>query len=512
MRRTLIHCTEIEMENFPLPINLYTAAQVRELDRIAIEECGIAGIVLMKRAGRAAFEYLLQRWRDAEGFHIFCGTGNNGGDGFIVAALLAERNFPVNVWQVGDPAKISGSALRAQQFAEAAGVSIEPFSGVVPPGGIIVDALLGTGLSGAVRAPFADAIAVINKAALSTLALDIPSGLCSDSGRVLGCAVQAAATISFIGLKQGLFTGDAVDHCGAIEFAGLDVPADIYRRIAPANRRLDLVELQRHLPRRVRNAHKGLYGHVLVIGGDRGMAGAALMAAQAAGRVGAGLVSCATQPEHIAAFVARAPEIMAHGIRSGGELDVLLKQATVIVLGPGLGRSAWSEQLFERVWRHLQDTNIPAVFDADALNLLAEGSIIGQPNYPMWVLTPHPGEAARLLGVANAEIQQDRFAAARVLQQRYGGALVLKGAGTLVAGGESICVASYGNPGMASGGMGDVLSGVIGALLAQGLSADLAAAAGVCIHGRAGDLAAEQGERGLLATDLLPHLRELVNP
>jgi NAD(P)H-hydrate epimerase len=496
----------------PLPSNLYTAAQVRELDRIAIEDFGIPAIVLMKRAGRAAFELLLQRWPQAEHFHIFCGTGNNGGDGFVVAALLAERNLPVSVWQVGDPAKIGDAALQAKHFAVATNVTIQPFTGERPGDGVIVDALLGTGLSGDVRLPFAEAIAAINAAALPVLALDIPSGLCSDSGRVLGSAVEATATISFIGLKRGLFTGDAVEHCGAIEFAGLDVPEDVYQRMNAISRRLDLDSVHAQLPPRRRNAHKGLYGHVLVIGGDYGMAGAALMAAQAAGRVGAGLVSCATQPEHVAAFVARAPEIMVHGVRSQTELEPLLDRASVIVLGPGLGRSPWSEQLFERVWRHLQRSNIPAVIDADALNLLAEGSIVDAPTYPRWVLTPHPGEAARLLGVSNSEVQWDRFAAARQLQQRYGGAVVLKGAGTLVASADAIGSANVGNPGMASGGMGDVLSGVIGGLLAQHLSVVAAAETGVCIHGRAGDLAAEQGERGLLATDLLPFLQRLVNP
>lgn len=497
----------------PLPSNLYTAAQVRELDRIVIEDFGVPAAVLMKRAGRAAFELLLQRWPQAEHFHIFCGTGNNGGDGFVVAALLAERNLPVTLWQVGDPTKISGAALQAKHFAVATQVAIQPFAGELPIAGVIVDALLGTGLNGDVRASFAEAIAAINAAMLPVLALDIPSGLCSDSGRVLGRAVQAVVTISFIGLKQGLFTGDAVDHCGTIEFAGLDVPEDVYLQVGASSKLLSVDSVRAHLPPRRRNAHKGLYGHVLVIGGDHGMAGAALMAAQAAGRVGAGLVSCATQPEHVAVFVARAPEIMAHGVRSQAELEPLLERASVIVLGPGLGRSPWSEQLFERVWRHLQASNIPAVVDADALNLLSDGSIIGAAHYPRWVLTPHPGEAARLLGVTSAEVQRDRCAAALQLQQRYGGALVLKGAGTLVAGADGIGVANVGNPGMASGGMGDVLSGVIGGLLAQQLAVTTAAEVGVCIHGRAGDLAAvQQGERGLLATDLLPYLQRLVNP
>src|SRR5690606_26919612 len=429
-----------------LPTALYTAAQVRELDRIAIEEFGIAGIVLMKRAGRAAFDYLLQRWPDAAHFHVFCGTGNNGGDGFVIAGLLAARNLPVSVWLVGDPGKVVGAALQARQFAEAAGVAIEHFSGVVPPAGVIVDALLGTGSKGEVRAPLSDAIAAINAAALPVLAIDIPSGICSDSGRSLGAGVRASATISFIGLKRGLFTGAAVDHCGEIVFADLALPPQVYARVSASAHCLDLNGLSQSLPPRQRNAHKGLHGHVLIVGGDSGMAGAALMAAQAAGRVGAGLVSCATRPEHVAAFVARAPEVMAHGVSCRAELAPLLERASVIVLGPGLGCSAWSEPLFECVWQHLQDTGKPAVIDADALNLLATGAIIGRPHYSSWVLTPHPGEAARLLGIANGEVQRDRFESARALQQRYGGAVVLKGAGTLVASADEIGMSDARHP------------------------------------------------------------------
>jgi len=501
------------MSEQPLPKNLYTAAQVRALDRCAIEEHRIPGIQLMKRAGRAAFEVLLQRWPDAEHIHVVCGTGNNGGDGFILAGLAAQRGLPVSVWQVGDAAKISGDALLARHFAEQAGVAIKPFADEVFASGVIVDALLGTGLGGDVREPFAAAIAAINASGLPVLAIDIPSGLCSDSGRVLGVAVHAQATATFIGLKRGLFTGDAADYCGVIHFFDLDVPAEIYRAVAPSCVRLTLDDLRQHLPRRPRTAHKGYYGHVLIVGGDYGMAGAATMAAQAAGRVGAGLVSCATQPEHVAALVARCPEVMAHAIRSGNELEPLLAKASVIVIGPGLGRSAWSEQMLQRMWQRLQMTSdVIAVLDADALNLLAEGKVVPQPYCERWILTPHPGEAARLLNTSTGEIQRDRFAAAQQLQQRYGGAVVLKGAGTLVATAIGIDIANYGNPGMASGGMGDVLSGVLGGLLVQHLDVATAAQFGVCVHGRAADLAAAaDGERGLLASDLLPHLRHLVN-
>ncbi len=494
-----------------LPLALYTAAAVRELDRIAIEKFAIPGIQLMKRAGRAALDALLESWPDCACLHVFCGTGNNGGDGFIVAALAQQRGLQATVWQVGAADKISSDALAARRFAEQAQVAINAFDGVVPSSGVIVDALLGTGLGGDVRAPFSVAISTINASGLPVLALDIPSGLCSDTGRVLGNAVSASVTVSFIGLKQGLVTGSGPDCCGRLIFAGLDVPLGAIEQVSPSALRLVLETLSALLSCRPRHAHKGLYGHVLVVGGDHGMAGAVVMAAQAAGRVGAGLVSCATRPEHVAALVARCPEVMAHGVGSRSDLQPLLERATAIVIGPGLGRRAWGEQLLQAVYDYASANGVQLVVDADALNLLAERRVVAEPHYAQWVLTPHPGEASRLLSVDTESIQRDRFAAVTSLQQRYGGAAVLKGVGTLVATADRIGVASYGNPGMASGGMGDVLSGVLGGLLAQGLSIAEAAQFGVCLHGRAADLAAADGERGLLATDLLPHLRRLVN-
>ncbi len=493
-----------------LPLELYTAASVRELDRLAIDEFGIPGPQLMKRAARAAFAVLLERWPQPEHLHVFCGTGNNGGDGFIVAALARQRGLAVTAWQVGAAGKIAGAALQARQLAEREQVEIREFDGSVPRVGVIVDALLGTGLTGDVRAPFLGAIEAINASGLPVLALDIPSGLCSDTGRVLGTAVAAAATVSFIGLKRGLFTGAAADHCGAIRFADLDVPAQLFERVAADARRLVLESTLAALAPRPRTAHKGLYGHVLVVGGDHGMAGAAALAAQAAARLGAGLVSCATRPEHIAALVARCPEVMAHGVRGRGDLEPLLERATTIVIGPGLGRGAWGEQLLQCVLQFAAARPLELVVDADALNILAERRL-NMPPAPQWVLTPHPGEAARLLGCQSADIQRDRFQAATALQQRYGGAVILKGSGSLVATAAGIGVAGYGNPGMASGGMGDVLSGVLGGLLAQGLSIEAAAGLGVCLHGAAADRAALAGERGLLASDLIPRLRGLVN-
>lgn len=503
-----------------LPLALYRAEQVRALDRFAIDRLGIPGLTLMRRAGREVFERLLAAYPQVRHITVFCGTGNNGGDGYVVATLAQQKGIGVEVVQIGDVAKIRGDALQARQLAIQDGVPVTAFKdSAMPAGGVIVDAMLGTGLQGEVRGEYAAAIAAINQSGLPVMAVDIPSGLCSDTGVVLGEAVYAADTITFIGVKQGLLTGAAPDYTGVLWFSDLDVPAEVYAEAEPGSVRLDLEVAMSLLPPRCPTAHKGQSGHVLVVGGDRGMAGAAVMASQAAARTGAGLTSCATRPEHVAALVSRCPEVMAHGADNGQAVAALIEKASVMVIGPGLGAGPWGEQMLQRALH----SALPLVVDADALNLISAGKFAGLARRENWILTPHPGEAARLLGCDTATIQRDRFAAVAELQRRYGGAVVLKGAGTLVADG---CVASaglaggqpsptgvcpYGNPGMASGGMGDVLSGVLGALLAQGLDVGDAARLGVCLHACAADLASLDGERGMLATDLLPHIRQLVS-
>jgi NAD(P)H-hydrate epimerase len=262
--------------------------------------------------------------------------------------------------------------------------------------------------------------------------------------------------------------------------------------------------LKQYLPPRARQANKSDFGHVLIIGGDYGMPGAARMTGEAAARIGAGLVSVATRPEHIAAVNSMRPELMCHGIKKINNLNALLTRATVIALGPGLGQSLWSKKLFQKTLT----SALPKVLDADALNLLAQ-----KPSYrENWILTPHPGEAARLLKTTVAHIQADRTTAARQLQKQYGGVIVLKGSNSIVINTDgNITTCPFGNPGMASGGMGDVLTGIIAGLLAQGLTFFQAAESGVFLHAIAGDEAAKDGERGMLAMDLMPYLRKNIN-
>lgn len=489
-----------------LPYALYRAAQVREFDRIAIHEMAMPGEVLMERAGSAVFRALRERWPDASDITVLAGGGNNGGDGFVVARLAAEAGLKVRVLQPGDPQRLKGDArIHADRYA-ATGAPWTPFQRLPERTHVIVDALLGTGLDRRVEGAWAEAINAVNHHRAPVISVDIPSGLSADTGAVLGLAVEAEVTVTFIALKQGLFTGEGPGCCGTIRFDALGVPPRVYAREILSARRLDWSRQTRHFGPRRRTAHKGHFGHLLVIGGNLGMGGAARLAAEAGARCGAGLVSLATRPEHAAVLTVARPEVMSHGVIDAADLEPLLARASVIALGPGLGRDAWAQSL----WRRALESGLPLVMDADALNLLSQSPLRRED----WVLTPHPGEAARLLGTDARAIQEDRFAAAEDLQRRYGGTLVLKGAGTLIrcGGARPAGLCSQGNPGMASGGMGDVLSGLIAGLMAQGLAAEDAAEAAVCLHAAAADRAAAQGERGLLAGDLLGELRLLLNP
>ena len=490
-----------------LPTNLYRAAQCRELDRLAIEEFGISGNILMERAGEAAFHVLRDTWPEAKHIGVLCGIGNNGGDGYVIARLAHEHQLDVTVLQVGDAARLQGDALAALQRLE--GVDVTPISYAeqdLAQFDVVVDALLGTGLSGEVRNPFMLAINAINQCPKPVLAVDVPSGLNADTGMPCGLAVQADCTITFIGLKQGLLTGEAADYCGRIVFDDLKLSAAVYERIKPAATRMAYADLKTLLPPRKLASHKGDYGHVLIIGGNYGMTGAARLAGEAALRTGAGLVSIATRKEHAAILSSTRPELMSHGIESGEALKVLTARASVIAIGPGLGQDDWAQEMVAMAVAR----NLPLVVDADALNLLAQIDMQRQ----QWVLTPHPGEAARLLGDTTQDIAMDRFRTLSRLVEKFNASVVLKGAGTLVQSPDGVpAICGGGNPAMASGGMGDVLTGLIAGLIAQGMELTKAIQLAVCLHRKAADLAIRGiGERGLLASDLMPSIRRLVNP
>jgi NAD(P)H-hydrate epimerase len=484
-----------------LPDALYGAAQVRELDARLIA-AGTPGFELMQRAAHATWRALVRQWPSATELTVLAGHGNNAGDGYLVAAMAQRAGWSVRILAVGDPQRLQGDAARAHAEALTEGVVVQGWQPDSELRGVILDALLGTGLSGDVREPYVSAIKAINASGLPVTAVDIPSGLCADTGHVLGVAVRADLTVTFIGLKLGLFAGEAADHIGELLFNDLQASADIYRGIQVIAQRLNTANLPR-LAARAPTSHKGRFGHVLLIGGDHGFGGAILLSTETALRSGAGMVSLATRPEHVPAALTRVPEAMALGTSSANQLMSLLEKVSVLVVGPGLGQASWGRALLSSA----ANAALPQVWDADALNLLAS-ALVELPKD--CVITPHPGEAARLLGISTAEVQADRPAAALALSKRYTAVVVLKGAGSLIAHPDGrLALCHQGHPAMATAGLGDVLAGLTGALLAQGMDGFDAACLAVWLHANAG---LQQGKfgRGLAASDLIPAIRQLL--
>lgn len=489
-----------------LPVRIYSAAQCKALDRRAINTLGISGYALMQRAAHSALALLRSLWPEVRSLSVWAGGGNNGGDAVVLARLAHELGWQVQVIIANSKTRLNASGEAAAAWAELpAPVKVETFNKALQiQGELIVDGLLGIGLKGEVRPPVSEMIEMVNRSGLPVLSLDQPSGLDADTGSLLGCAVKADATLSFIANKLGWLTGQGPAFSGRRYWSSLGLPETVFEGMEPFAYLSSKTQLQDLLPRRPATAHKGMYGNLCIIGGNRGMGGSIIMAAEAALRAGAGRVVLLTQPEHIAASLARVPEVMVHGVNDPNDCLPLLQGCNALVVGPGLGQDAWAKALLGLA----ESFDGPRVYDADALNLMAAGQLRAGENA---VCTPHPGEAGRMLGLSVKQIQQDRIAAVLNLERKFGGVQVLKGAGTLTAYRGRIEVCDRGNPGMATAGMGDILSGIIGALIAQGLSPSDAAACGVYIHARAGDLAAAQGERGLLASDLLRQIRRVVN-
>ncbi len=493
---------------------LYTAEQVRRLDKCAIEDHGIAGIDLMELAGRSVFEQARLKFPQSRHWLVICGGGNNGGDGYIIARLAREAGVDVLVCALKPMDSLSGdAATAASRWRQAGG---ETCTWPVADFGsydLLVDALLGTGLDRPPAGRFGDAIELINQSDAGVIAVDIPSGLNADTGQVMARAVAADLTVTFIGRKRGLYTADGPDFAGSICFSDLQTPDSVRDSIPDSGILIRENEIEENLCRRPRNSHKGTFGWVLGVGSNTGMSGALRLSGEAALRSGAGKVTLATHLLNAALLNLACPELMVRGVERKEQLQNLLQQVDVVLAGPGLGQDAWAEELFLACLK----TTAPLVLDADGLNLLADHfSSLSEADFPLgnWILTPHPAEAGRLLGVAAGEIQHDRVKRAQQLAQRFQAVVVLKGCGTVIAdfrGRYAIC--PLGNPGMASAGSGDVLAGVIAALVGQGLSLWQAATIGVVAHAWAGDIAAGlTGERGMLASDITQQLPAVLNP
>lgn len=490
---------------------VYRSGAVRAAEQVAMARFGLDEDDLMARAGLAAWRLLLDRWPQAQRIGIACGPGNNGGDGYVLAELARSSGRHAFVLRLDDRVKPGASQRAAEAYVQAGGeVATFQVDEALPQADVWVDALFGIGLHRGFDGAAADLVAALNHDHASPiLALDVPSGVDADTGDDHGLSVRATVTLTFIAGKPGLFTGRGRAAAGEVVVDPLGLADHVFDDLEPAACLVRAPALAHWLAPRDRDAHKGRFGTVLCIGGDHGTGGAIALCAEAAHRVGAGLVSAATRAEHVPVLLARRPETMARAVDDAHALQPLLARCSVVAVGPGLGGGAWGQSLLDAALA----ADLPTVIDADALNLLAAAPET-QANVERAVFTPHPGEAARLLDRPIGELEADRLGAAHTLAARLGGTVVWKGAGTVVSAEDGIpVIVDAGNPGMASGGMGDVLTGAIAGLLAQGLAPFDAAVCGALLHAAAGDAAAgEGGERGLLPSDLFLHLHRLANP
>ncbi len=488
-----------------IPHEVWPADWLRIAEKEAADALGLTLYELMQRAGEAAFHIVNTYYPDSRHWLVLCGHGNNGGDGYVVARLARGAGISVTLLALEGDKPLPEEAQRARTAWLDAGGTIHSAQVPWPEGvDLIVDGLLGTGLKAAPRASAAQLIDHINQHPAPVVALDTPSGLSAQTGAAPGVAVCANHTVTFIALKPGLLTGRGRDFTGKLHHNALGLESWLDAQHAPVTR-YDATQLAQWLKPRRATAHKGDNGRLVVIGGDRGTAGAIRMTGEAALRAGAGLVRVLTHKENIAPLLSARPELMVHELTSES-LSQSLEWADVVAIGPGLGQGSWGKKALQKV----ENFRGPMVWDADALNLLA----INPDKRQNRIITPHPGEAARLLNCSVTQIESDRLLAAKALVKRYGGGVVLKGAGSVVADElGALGIIDAGNPGMASGGMGDVLTGIIAALLAQKLPPWEALCASCVVHGAAADeLARRYGQRGMLASDLFAALYRFVNP
>lgn len=504
---------------------LVTADEMRELDRVTIEVHGTPGHVLMERAGAGATRMLLREFpelrRARKRALIFAGRGNNGGDGLVVARLLQERGMRVQVVLLGRAAELRGDAernLRAYlrrrgRLAEAnEAAELAKAAAGLQEADVIVDAIFGTGLQTEVRGLHREAIQMMNAAGVPVFAVDIPSGLSADTGQPLGASVQARATATFGFAKIGQAVFPGVRYVGRLEVIDIGLSPDAVAQHPPRTELMEEADVAQLVPVRSPDAHKGHCGHVLVLAGSFGKTGAAQLAARAALRGGAGLVTLVAPASLYPIYAAAVLEAMTDSLpdRDGRflfdekRLRRLVEGKDAIAVGPGIG----TDEDALRIVRWLLLSGLPVVLDADALNCLAGRLELLREARAATLLTPHPGEMARLLGISTAQVQSDRVEIARRFAVEHRCTLVLKGARTVIADSSGyVRINPTGNPGMASGGMGDVLTGLLGALLAQGLNPTGAARLGVYLHGAVADeIAAAHGEIGLLASDVIAGL------
>lgn len=492
-----------------LPDKLYSVDSIVQIEQLAINEYGIPACELMKRAGKAAFDVIKTRYPQCTKILVLCGAGNNAGDGYVVAALAKQAGLTVYLISLADCSSLKNEAQLAYEDWLKLSENNNADLALLDKADIVIDALLGTGLSRPIVPEWKKWIDAINNAVNPVVSIDIPSGLRADTGAITDVSIIADMTVSYVGLKQGMFTAQAKDVCGEIIFDDLAIPAEAYLRVK--NQALLIHEVNYSLlPQRKASSHKGHFGHVLLVGGNDAMPGALILAATAALRTGAGLLTILTTEKNRQSISSAVPEAMikiADTDVSNLFDDAAFADITHVAIGMGLGQDEWSYA----VLKHCMQLNKPMVIDADALNLMATHGI--EPPTQV-VITPHPGEASRLLknaGFTNsADVQANRFDAVKRLHKSFDSAqscvVILKGSGTLIYDGRTTKICNMGNAALSSPGMGDVLSGVVVALMAQKISITDSAELAVCLHASAAASVIKDRTRGLLASDVVSAL------
>ena len=488
---------------------IYDPSTVAEVDNRAIHEFSMPGIELMEKAAAYAFQCSQECFQNIDSIQIFCGSGNNAGDAYLFGCYAIDHGISASVIYLSNPKTLKGDAYSAyQRYKAKEGKLIQWHENININCDLIIDGIFGIGINRPVKGIFLKAIELINQNSTPVLSLDIPSGLSGENGKIMGSSVRADLTITFVGKKIGLYINDGPKVNKRIKYSNLDIPEVCFEKARPILEETNKSHISQILRQRKKDSHKGNFGHVLVVGGNHGMGGAVRITAEAALRTGAGLVSVITTSENAQTILKIRPEIMTHALESDHKnLPHIIDSVDVIAIGPGLGQDQWAMGLYDAVL----ESNKPLILDADALNILAKNPQQKED----WVLTPHPGEAARLLACSNSEIQSDRLQSLKNLCDGFGGVILLKGQNTLIGRKAKIPhMISAGNPGMSTAGMGDLLTGIISGLYAQFRDQDLQLLTSVSalIHSTAGDRAARSGERGIVATDLFVELKDLLNP
>lgn len=484
---------------------LYSSEQIREIEKYIFTKLGFDEFELMFRAGKYAFEVIKDQIINKNvKIKIFCGVGNNGGDGFILAGFLKKDGYDVEIFEIGNFLKQSKLASKAKDLAIECDVKINKYDEAVilNEDDVIIDAIYGIGINCNIKLEQRKIIDKINNSNAFIIGLDCPSGLNPDNGQIMGNCVRCDITISFLQLKLGCFLNFGPKFCGEIFVNNLAVNyEDFLAKITPSFITIFDKDLLKIIPPRKLDANKGDFGNILAIGGDHSMAGAIMMAAEACCRSGAGKVTVLTRQENIEALNVRLPNVMSAIYDDKKDLELAIKNKDFLIIGPGLGNSKWSSDLFE----FFMDNNLAKLIDADGLNLLAKSD--KKYDLKNAIITPHPKEAANLLGITTKEVQKNRQETARKLHEKYGCIVVLKGANSIIYDGNNFCLCGHSNPAMAVAGMGDILSGLIAGFTFQNISLFEAAIIGSFIHVISANLLVEEhGEIGLLPNDIVENL------